>query len=116
VPILLANTKSDNSRYVEACLRCLRTIFKSSQAPISLIYTNSNESDDSSQPIIPHLLSLAAANQPFINKECVANIMASACQVFISINSFESVLKLILFQIQRQQNIRTYSTVLEPFH
>jgi len=86
VPILLANTRSSNSHYVEACLRCLRTIFKSSQAPINVLYTENNNNDESSLPIIPHLLSLAAYNQPFINKECVANIMASACQVSDSFN------------------------------
>ncbi|CAG2116866.1 unnamed protein product, partial [Medioppia subpectinata] len=36
--------------------------------------------DDSLHSIIPHLLSLAANNQSFVNKECIANIMASCCQ------------------------------------
>lgn len=92
VPILLVNTQSDRTDFVEASLRCLRTIFKSRIAPIDLVYsginttTTGNSTSSSSlcaaQPILPHLLSLAKNNKSsYVIKECIANILAAACQV-----------------------------------
>ena len=83
VGLLLENTKSNDSALVEACLRALRTIFNSSEAPIDLIYDKNSGNDSNSQPIIADLLSLATNSQSFVNKECIANIMAFSCQVFI---------------------------------
>ena len=90
VPILLINTQSDVFRFVEASLRCLRTIFKSPLAPFDLIYLGINSLSPSSSictnqsPILPHLISLAANNKSsYVIKECVANILAASCQVCI---------------------------------
>jgi hypothetical protein len=81
VAALLENTKAADTAFVESCLRALRTLFKSSEAPINLIFERNEMPDDSLHSIIPHLLSLAANHQSFVNKECIANIMASCCQV-----------------------------------
>lgn len=88
VPILLVNTQSDKAEYIEASLRCLRTIFKSKIAPIDLIYSGFNDNTTTStsvctaQTILPHLLSLAKnAKSTYVIKECISNILAAACQV-----------------------------------
>ena len=80
VALLLANTNSSDELLVEACLRALRTIFSSSEAPIDLIF-NKDELSDNSEPIIAQLMSLASNGQSFVIKECVTNILASSCQV-----------------------------------
>lgn len=87
VPTLLVNTQSDKFPFVEASLRCLRTIFKSRLAPIDLIYSGINSLSSSSSvcanfqsPILPHLISLAAnPKSSYVIKECIANILAASC-------------------------------------
>lgn len=87
VPTLLINTQSDRFPFVEASLRCLRTIFKSKLAPVELIYSGINSLSSTlictiQSPILPHLISLAANNKSnFVIKECIANILAASCQV-----------------------------------
>ena len=88
VPNLLVNTQSDKLPFVEASLRCLRTIFRSHLAPFELIYSGINSLSSTSSPcnthspILPHLISLAANNKSsYVIKECIANILAAACQV-----------------------------------
>lgn len=87
VTLLLENTKSSDELLVKACLRALRTIFSSPEAPIHLIFEK-NDSSDNSQPIIAHLMSLASDGQSFVIRECVANIMAFSCQVVFSYSSY----------------------------
>jgi hypothetical protein len=62
---------SDEVKLIEACLRCLRTIFESSCAPVGLICQDEN------LPLrllslIPHSVS---------NQVCVATILAAGCKV-----------------------------------
>ena len=89
IPIALAGTNSKDNRYVEACLRCIRSIFKSSNSPAQTIY-------EESSCLIPHILSLASPDQSMVNKECVANIFASSCQV-ITIEIIKNLNILIIF-------------------
>uniref|UniRef100_T1J6L0 Armadillo repeat-containing protein 8 n=1 Tax=Strigamia maritima TaxID=126957 RepID=T1J6L0_STRMM len=70
VPLLLSGLTQSCLKYVEACLRCLRTIFSSSCAPIDILYQDSN--------IIPHLIHLIP--QSTCNQECIATILTFACQ------------------------------------
>ncbi|XP_054166382.1 armadillo repeat-containing protein 8-like isoform X2 [Oppia nitens] len=80
VAILLENTRSSDAAFVEACLRALRTILKSPETPVNMIFDRNDMKDDPLYQIIPHLLSLAASHRSFVNKECIANIMAASCQ------------------------------------
>lgn len=62
---------SDEAKLIEACLRCLRTIFEFSCAPVGLICQDEN------LPLrllslIPHSVS---------NQVCVATILAAGCKV-----------------------------------
>lgn len=90
VPTLLINTQSDNFTFVEASLRCLRTIFRSRLAPVELIYSGINSlsspsstnncTSHTSSHILPLLMSLAKnPKSNFVIKECIANILAASC-------------------------------------
>ncbi|XP_023223583.1 armadillo repeat-containing protein 8-like [Centruroides sculpturatus] len=70
IPVLLRGLGQNHAPYVEACLRCLRTIFTCSLAPVDVLY-----SDDT---IIPHLIGMAA-NTGVSNRECVTTILKNAC-------------------------------------
>ncbi|XP_064465922.1 armadillo repeat-containing protein 8-like isoform X1 [Ornithodoros turicata] len=71
LPVLLQGLLHSDQKYVEACVRCLRTLFQSELAPVEAMYEE--------QWIIPHLLRMA--NQPYTpNQECVATILTSICK------------------------------------
>lgn len=70
VPVLIAGLGSDEAKLIEACLRCLRTIFEFPCAPVGLICQDEN------LPLrllslIPHSVS---------NQVCVATILAAGCK------------------------------------
>lgn len=94
VPVLLKNTHCEDIPLLEANLLCLKTIFKSRFAPVHLIFTlpcarNPLSSSfpvsvnhGSTHPPILNLMGLALANSSSkLIKECVASILADACQV-----------------------------------
>ncbi|XP_067141657.1 armadillo repeat-containing protein 8-like isoform X2 [Centruroides vittatus] len=70
IPVLLRGLAQNHAPYVEACLRCLRTIFTCSLAPVDVLYSD--------QTIIPHLIGMAA-NTGVSNRECVTTILKNAC-------------------------------------
>ncbi|XP_076312959.1 LOW QUALITY PROTEIN: armadillo repeat-containing protein 8-like [Tachypleus tridentatus] len=71
LPVMLQALGHCNSKYVEACLRCLRTVFICSVAPTDILYSD--------QFIIPHLINMAS--QPnFSVQECVSTILMNACK------------------------------------
>ncbi|XP_066992142.1 armadillo repeat-containing protein 8 [Anabrus simplex] len=70
VPMLINSLLSDDSRLIEACLCCLRTIFQSPCAPVELIYQDEN--------LPMHLLSLVPNSVS--NQVCVMTILAAACK------------------------------------
>lgn len=70
IPALLNGLTHPCQRYVEACLRCLRTIFSSTCAPIHVLYQDPN--------IIPHLIHLIP--QSVYNQECITTILTHCCQ------------------------------------
>lgn len=93
IPQLLINTQADKFELVEASLRALRTIFKSRIAPIELIYHKMEQPTSSTpctsfsssiqQTILPHFFALAKREispSNYVVKECIANILAAACQ------------------------------------
>ncbi|XP_012254525.2 armadillo repeat-containing protein 8-like isoform X2 [Athalia rosae] len=75
--VLLASASSSNeadsesqSSLVEACLRCLRTVFHHTAAPVHAIYQDPG--------LVPRLLALAAKS--VTNQVCVATILTAACK------------------------------------
>jgi hypothetical protein len=68
---VMAGLGSDEAKLIEACLRCLRTIFEFPCAPVGLICQDDN------LPLrllslIPHSVS---------NQVCVATILTAGCKV-----------------------------------
>lgn len=60
-----------NDLLIEACLRCLRTVFQHSAAPVHTIYQN--------PALVPRLLSLASRS--VTSQICIATILTTACKV-----------------------------------
>lgn len=60
-----------NDLLIEACLRCLRTVFQHSSAPVHTIYQNPS--------LVPRLLSLASRS--VTSQICIATILTTACKV-----------------------------------
>ncbi|XP_043474218.1 armadillo repeat-containing protein 8-like isoform X2 [Leptopilina heterotoma] len=59
-----------NDLLIEACLRCLRTVFQHSSAPVHTIYQNPS--------LVPRLLSLASRS--VTSQICIATILTTACK------------------------------------
>ncbi|KAK7113106.1 armadillo repeat-containing protein 8-like [Littorina saxatilis] len=69
VPVLLRGLSNTSLAHVEACLRCLRTVFMAPNPPVNLIYQDAT--------IIPHLLNIISRTAQ--TKEAIANILANCC-------------------------------------
>ncbi|KAL8588913.1 hypothetical protein ACOMHN_012951 [Nucella lapillus] len=69
VPVLLNGLSNPNLNYLEACLRCLRTIFLASCPPVELIYQD---------PVVIQLM-LSIIHQTTCTKETISNILANSC-------------------------------------
>ncbi|CAH1790086.1 unnamed protein product [Owenia fusiformis] len=67
--VLLKDISHPNLKYVEACLRCLRTIFTSEVASVDVIYQDLT--------IVPHMLSIISKSS--CTQECITNILANCC-------------------------------------
>lgn len=71
LPVLLQGLVHQDPRYVEACLCCLRTLFRSEQAPVECMYE---------EPwAVRHLL-LMAPQTHAANQECIATILTAVCK------------------------------------
>ncbi|XP_045177690.1 armadillo repeat-containing protein 8-like isoform X1 [Mercenaria mercenaria] len=70
VAVLLKGLSNPSLPFVEACLRCLRTIFISNSNCVSFIYQDPT--------IIPHLVNIM--QQSVCTQECITNILANSCQ------------------------------------
>lgn len=71
LPVLLQGLVHQDPRYVEACLCCLRTLFRSEQAPVECMYE---------EPwAVRHLL-LMATQTHAANQECIATILTAVCK------------------------------------
>lgn len=58
---------------MEACLRCLRTIFTSGVAPTNVVYQEPT--------LLPHMISIISKS--CCTQECITNILAHCCKVSI---------------------------------
>ncbi|KAK3592440.1 hypothetical protein CHS0354_004873 [Potamilus streckersoni] len=70
VPILLKGLNSSYLKYVEACLRCLRSIFNHDTSQIHLLYEDTS--------IVPVLLSVLPKS--VCTQECITAILSSCCK------------------------------------
>ncbi|WAR10242.1 ARMC8-like protein [Mya arenaria] len=71
VSVLLKGLFSTDLPFIEACLRCLRTIYMSNNNCVNLIYQDPN--------ILAHMVNILP--QSLCTQECVANILANACKM-----------------------------------
>uniref|UniRef100_A0A671SZN7 Armadillo repeat-containing protein 8 n=1 Tax=Sinocyclocheilus anshuiensis TaxID=1608454 RepID=A0A671SZN7_9TELE len=100
IPALLQGLLCSDLIFIEACLRCLRTVFISPVTPVQLLYTDPT--------VIPHLMSLLSRSRH--TKEYITQIFAHCCKVaswqsnfFFSIEIIEH--QTVLFNHSAIQNI-----------
>uniref|UniRef100_A0A8C3A5H0 Armadillo repeat-containing protein 8 n=1 Tax=Cyclopterus lumpus TaxID=8103 RepID=A0A8C3A5H0_CYCLU len=72
IPALLQGLLCPDLIFIEACLRCLRTVFISPVTPVQLLYTDPT--------VIPHLMSLLSRSQR--TQEYITQIFSHCCKVF----------------------------------
>uniref|UniRef100_W5M9E2 Armadillo repeat-containing protein 8 n=1 Tax=Lepisosteus oculatus TaxID=7918 RepID=W5M9E2_LEPOC len=70
IPALLQGLLCQDLPFVEACLRCLRTVFISPVTPVQLLYTDPT--------VIPHLMSLLSRSQR--TQEYITQIFSHCCK------------------------------------
>ncbi|XP_073701680.1 armadillo repeat-containing protein 8 [Garra rufa] len=70
IPALLQGLLCPDLIFIEACLRCLRTVFISPVTPVQLLYTDPT--------VIPHLMSLLSRSQH--TQEYITQIFAHCCK------------------------------------
>lgn len=70
IPALLQGLLSPDLIFIEACLRCLRTVFISPVTPVQLLYTDPT--------VIPHLMSLLSSSQR--TQEYITQIFSHCCK------------------------------------
>uniref|UniRef100_A0A7N8WVG9 Armadillo repeat-containing protein 8 n=1 Tax=Mastacembelus armatus TaxID=205130 RepID=A0A7N8WVG9_9TELE len=80
IPALLQGLLCPDLIFIEACLRCLRTVFISPVTPVQLLYTDPT--------VIPHLMSLLSRSQR--TQEYITQIFSHCCKVFVDIWSHTS--------------------------
>ncbi|ELW48588.1 Armadillo repeat-containing protein 8, partial [Tupaia chinensis] len=71
IPALLQGLLSPDLKFIEACLRCLRTIFTSPVTPEELLYTDAT--------VIPHLMALLSRSRH--TQEYICQIFSHCCKV-----------------------------------
>ncbi|XP_066497379.1 armadillo repeat-containing protein 8 isoform X2 [Hoplias malabaricus] len=70
IPALLQGLLCPDLVFIEACLRCLRTVFISPVTPVQLLYTDPT--------VIPHLMSLLSRSQS--TQEYITQIFSHCCK------------------------------------
>ncbi|XP_062070190.1 armadillo repeat-containing protein 8 isoform X4 [Lepus europaeus] len=70
IPALLQGLLSPDLKFIEACLRCLRTIFTSPVTPEELLYTDAT--------VIPHLMALLGRSR--YTQEYICQIFSHCCK------------------------------------
>ncbi|KAK3543510.1 hypothetical protein QTP70_023215, partial [Hemibagrus guttatus] len=70
IPTLLQGLLCPDLVFIEACLRCLRTVFISPVTPVQLLYTDPT--------VIPHLMSLLSRSQH--TQEYITQIFSHCCK------------------------------------
>lgn len=71
IPALLQGLLSPDLKFIEACLRCLRTVFTSPVTPEELLYTDAT--------VIPHLMALLSRSR--YTQEYICQIFSHCCKV-----------------------------------
>ncbi|XP_018587782.1 armadillo repeat-containing protein 8 isoform X3 [Scleropages formosus] len=70
IPALLQGLLCQDLKFIEACLRCLRTVFISPVTPVQLLFTDPT--------VIPHLMSLLSRSQR--TQEYITQIFSHCCK------------------------------------
>ncbi|CAG2231934.1 ARMC8 [Mytilus edulis] len=69
VNVLLMGITNNNIKFVEACLRCLKTIFLMNDPPVHLIYEN--------KTVIPHMINIISKS--LCTQECITTLFSRCC-------------------------------------
>uniref|UniRef100_A0A2I3H120 Armadillo repeat-containing protein 8 n=1 Tax=Nomascus leucogenys TaxID=61853 RepID=A0A2I3H120_NOMLE len=108
IPALLQGLLSPDLKFIEACLRCLRTIFTSPVTPEELLYTDAT--------VIPHLMALLSRSR--YTQEYICQIFSHCCKsldsetlkfAFAKLNAF--FLFVHLFLQVRMQALKCFSVL-----
>uniref|UniRef100_A0A4W3IMC8 Armadillo repeat-containing protein 8 n=1 Tax=Callorhinchus milii TaxID=7868 RepID=A0A4W3IMC8_CALMI len=70
IPALLQGLLLPDLKFIEACLRCLRTIFTSPVTPVEVLYTDAT--------VVPHLMSLLSRSR--YTQEYICQIFSHCCK------------------------------------
>ncbi|KAJ8320774.1 hypothetical protein KUTeg_002361 [Tegillarca granosa] len=71
INVLLKGLSNSNLKFVEACLRCLRTLFLSCDPPVDLVYQDAT--------VVPHLINIMSKS--VCTQECITTIFANCCKI-----------------------------------
>ncbi|KAB1283247.1 Armadillo repeat-containing protein 8, partial [Camelus dromedarius] len=88
IPALLQGLLSPDLKFIEACLRCLRTIFTSPVTPEELLYTDAT--------VIPHLMALLSRSR--YTQEYICQIFSHCCKVRTRMNVLCSIKSYVRMQ------------------
>lgn len=69
VNVLLMGITNNNIKFVEACLRCLKTLFLMNDPPVHLIYEN--------KTVIPHMINIISKS--LCTQECITTLFSRCC-------------------------------------
>uniref|UniRef100_A0A1D5QGK9 Armadillo repeat-containing protein 8 n=1 Tax=Macaca mulatta TaxID=9544 RepID=A0A1D5QGK9_MACMU len=93
IPALLQGLLSPDLKFIEACLRCLRTIFTSPVTPEELLYTDAT--------VIPHLMALLSRSR--YTQEYICQIFSHCCKNLDS--------ETLAFAFVRMQALKCFSVL-----
>lgn len=69
VTVLLIGITNNNVKFVEACLRCLKTIYLMNDPPVQLVFEN--------KTVIPHMINIISKS--VCTQECITTIFSRCC-------------------------------------
>ncbi|XP_037344202.1 armadillo repeat-containing protein 8 isoform X3 [Pungitius pungitius] len=109
IPALLQGLLCPDLVFIEACLRCLRTVFISPVTPVQLLYTDPT--------VIPHLMSLLSRSQR--TQEYITQIFSHCCKtpehqaVLFSHGAIQNIAPLLIYPSYkvRMQALKCFSVL-----
>ncbi|XP_040057893.1 armadillo repeat-containing protein 8 isoform X1 [Gasterosteus aculeatus] len=109
IPALLQGLLCPDLIFIEACLRCLRTVFISPVTPVQLLYTDPT--------VIPHLMSLLSRSQR--TQEYITQIFSHCCKtpehqtVLFSHGAIQNIAPLLIYHSYkvRMQALKCFSVL-----
>uniref|UniRef100_A0A8C1C9Y9 Armadillo repeat-containing protein 8 n=1 Tax=Cyprinus carpio carpio TaxID=630221 RepID=A0A8C1C9Y9_CYPCA len=101
IPALLQGLLCSDLIFIEACLRCLRTVFISPVTPVQLLYTDPT--------VIPHLMSLLSRSQH--TQEYITQIFAHCCKELSGFSIYYCIFFFFMHVSVRMQALKCFSVL-----